>query len=163
MSSSVGQFLYWNFNIILSLENQVSRSFARSYSSMSGPSPLILIRCSKVDADRQLRTSDLEMSCKIYKSLCHSHTRARQNRKVMNPEIVFWHFFLLERLLLPYILFQHRQWMIILIAYLLLWQCHHYHHFSLKSLIISTAGQWDIFTFTYAHGTLIKININFML
>ena len=93
------------------------------------------------------------MSYKIYQSFGHSRTRARQNRKVMNPEIVFWHFFLLERLLLPYILFPHRQWMIILIAYLLLWQCHHYHPFSLKSLIVSTAG-----TFSYVYICTRHIN-----
>ena len=30
MSSSVGQFIYWKFNIFLALENQLSRSFAGS-------------------------------------------------------------------------------------------------------------------------------------
>ena len=35
---------------------------------------------------------------------------------------------------------QHCQWMMILLAYLLLW---HYHLFSLKSLIISTAGTFS--------------------
>ena len=59
------------------------------------------------------------MSYKIYKSLGHSHTRARKNRKVMNSETVFWHFFPLQRpllvsLLQPYspdwrLLFRHRQ------------------------------------------------------
>ena len=33
------------------------------------------------------------MSYKIYKSLGHSHTRARQNRKAMNPETVLTIFF----------------------------------------------------------------------
>jgi hypothetical protein len=34
----------------------------------------------------------MELSYKIYKSLGHSHTRARQNRKAMNPETVLTFF-----------------------------------------------------------------------
>ena len=41
-NSSIGQFWYWKFDIFLFLENQVSRSFAGSYSSTSGHSPLFL-------------------------------------------------------------------------------------------------------------------------
>ena len=55
--SSVGQFWYWKFNIFLSLENQVSRFFSGSYSS-TATFFVILMRCSKVNVDRQLRTSD---------------------------------------------------------------------------------------------------------
>ena len=180
MSSSVGQFWYWKFNIFLSLENQVSRFFSGSYSS-TATFFVILMRCSKVNVDRQLCTSDfilfelkvlrnrnfwpyLEMSYKIYKSLCHSHTQARKNRKAgMNPETVFWNIFpqqrpLLISILQPYspdwrVLFQHCQWMTILIAYLLLLQRHHYHPFSLKSLIVSNSG-------TFSHVYVCTRHIN---
>ena len=138
MSSSVGQFWYWKFNFS-SLENQVSRSFAGSYSSTSSPSPLILMSCSKVG-----------------------------NRKAMNLETVFWRSFSLQQpllisLLQPslpdwHLLFQHCQWMMILIAYLLLW---HYHLFSLKSLIISTAGTFSHIYVCTRH--INKINIYFTL
>jgi hypothetical protein len=63
-------------------------------------------------------------------------------------------------LLQPYspdwhVLFQHWhcQWIRILIAYLLLWQRHHYHPFSLKSLIMSTAG-------TFSHVYVCTWHIN---